>query len=51
MLIHVIDVSGSEGRNPIEDYKKINAELEQYDPSLLKKPQIIAANKIDLVEG
>ena len=50
MLIHVIDVSGSEGRDPIEDYKKINAELEQYDPALLKKPQIIAANKIDLVE-
>jgi GTPase len=49
VLIHVIDVSGSEGRNPIDDYKKINAELEQYDPALLKKPQLIAANKMDLV--
>ncbi len=49
VLIHVIDVSGSEGRNPIDDYKKINAELEQYDPVLLKKPQLIAANKMDLV--
>ena len=49
VLIHVIDVSGSEGRDPVEDYKKINSELEQYDPRLLKKPQIIAANKMDLV--
>lgn len=50
VLIHVIDVSGSEGRNPIEDYKKINAELENYDPKLTKKPQVIAANKIDIAE-
>ena len=49
VLIHVVDVSGSEGRDPIEDYKKINAELEQFDERLAKKPQIIAANKIDLV--
>ncbi len=51
VLIHVIDVSGSEGRNPIEDYQKINEELRQYDPALLKKPQIIAANKMDLVDA
>ena len=50
VLIHVIDVSGSEGRDPMEDYRKINAELEQYDPALLKKPQLVAANKIDLLE-
>ncbi|NLY87385.1 MAG: GTPase ObgE [Clostridiales bacterium] len=50
VLIHVIDVSGSEGRNPIEDYKKINAELENYDPKLTKKPQVIVANKIDIAE-
>lgn len=49
VLIHVIDVSGSEGRNPIDDYKKINAELEKYNPNLKHKPQIIAANKMDLV--
>lgn len=49
VLIHVIDVSGSEGRDPIEDYIKINKELEQFDPKLLNKPQIIAANKIDLI--
>lgn len=49
VLIHVIDVSGSEGRDPIEDYKKINIELEKFNPNLLNRPQIIAANKIDLV--
>ena len=49
VLIHMIDVSGSEGRDPIEDYKKINNELQMYNPSLLKKPQLIAANKMDLV--
>ncbi len=49
VLIHVIDVSGSEGRDPIDDYKKIMLELEQFDPKLLKRPQIIAANKMDLV--
>ena len=46
--IHVVDVSGSEGRNPIEDFDKINRELEQYNPALLRKPQIVAANKIDI---
>lgn len=50
VLIHVVDVSGSEGRDPIEDFDKINRELEQYDPRLLKKPQIVAANKIDMVD-
>jgi len=49
VLVHVIDVSGSEGRDPIEDYKKINSELAQFDSKLLNKPQIIAANKTDLV--
>ena len=49
VLIHVIDVSGSEGRDPSDDYRKILAELEQYDPKLLRKPQIIAANKTDIV--
>ena len=49
VLIHVVDVSGSEGRDPIEDFDKINRELEQYSPRLRKKPQIVAANKIDLI--
>lgn len=49
VLIHVVDVSGSEGREPIEDFDKINRELEQYSPRLMKKPQIVAANKIDLI--
>ncbi len=49
VLIHVVDVAGSEGRDPIEDFDKINGELEQYSPKLLKKPQIVAANKIDLI--
>ena len=49
VLIHVIDVSGSEGRDPVEDYKKINAELMQFDPKLAAKPQIIAANKTDTI--
>ena len=49
VLIHVVDVSGSEGRVPIEDFDKINRELEQYSPRLMKKPQIVAANKIDLI--
>ena len=49
VLIHVVDVSGSEGRDPVEDYRKIMSELEQYDPRLLKKPQIVAANKMDIV--
>ena len=49
VLIHVVDVSGSEGRDPIEDFDKINRELEQYSPRLMKKPQIVEANKIDLI--
>ncbi len=48
MLVHIIDVAGSEGRNPIEDFEAINKELEQFDPELSKLPQIVAGNKIDL---
>ena len=48
VLIHVVDAAGTEGRNPLEDVKQINLELEKYDPELLNKPQIIAANKSDL---
>jgi GTP-binding protein len=48
VLIHVIDVSGSEGRDPIDDFEKINAELAGYSEKLAAKPQIVAANKIDM---
>ena len=50
VLIHVVDVSGSEGRDPAEDFDKINEELERYSPKILKKPQLVAANKIDMIE-
>lgn len=49
VLIHVVDVSGCEGRDPIEDFDKINEELRSYDERLMKKPQIVAANKIDII--
>ena len=49
ILIHLVDVSGSEGRDPIEDFEKINAELFQYSKKLASKPQIVAANKTDMV--
>ena len=48
MLIHVIDAASLEGRDPIEDYKKINQELLLYDPKLARLPQLIAPNKIDM---
>jgi GTP-binding protein len=48
VIIHVVDVSGSEGRDPIEDFEKINAELAGYSAKLAEKPQIVAANKIDM---
>lgn len=48
MLVHIVDVAGSEGRDPIEDFEKINLELERFNPELAKRPQIVAANKIDL---
>jgi len=50
VLIHVVDVSGSEGRDPIDDFDKINNELAKYSPKVAAKPQIVAANKIDLCD-
>jgi len=50
LIIHVVDVSGSEGRDPIEDFEAINAELEQYSADLAERPQIVVANKIDIAE-
>lgn len=48
MLVHVVDVAGSEGRDPIEDFEKINEELVKFNPELAKCPQIVAGNKMDL---
>lgn len=49
LLVHLVDVSGSEGRDPREDFDAINAELRQYSPDLAQRPQIVVANKIDLL--
>ena len=51
LIIHVLDVSGLEGRDPLEDYRKINAELAAYSERLASRPQIVAANKMDLPEA
>jgi GTP-binding protein len=48
MLIHVVDISGSEEREPLKDFEVINNELKQYNPKLFEKQQIIAANKMDV---
>lgn len=50
MLIHVIDVSGSEGRDPIEDFEKINAELAVFSEELKDRPQVVVGNKCDLCD-
>lgn len=50
LLLHVIDVSGSEGRNPTEDFYKINTELKKYSEKLSKRKQIIVANKVDVLQ-
>lgn len=49
VLIHMVDVASTEGRDPIEDIKTINAELGAYNPELLRRPQVIAANKTDVI--
>lgn len=50
MLIHIVDVSGSEGRKPIDDFEKINEELVKFNPELAQRPMIVAGNKIDMAE-
>ncbi len=50
LLLHVIDVSGTEGRNPVQDFKTINNELEKYSKKLSTRKQIIVANKIDVMQ-
>lgn len=49
VMIHMVDAASVEGRDPIADIRAINKELEVYNPALLKKPQVIAANKIDAI--
>ncbi|CQR57756.1 GTPase ObgE [Paenibacillus riograndensis] len=51
IIIHVVDMSGSEGRDPFEDWVKINDELRQYNAGLMDRPQIVAANKMDMPES
>ncbi|MEK3890593.1 GTPase ObgE [Bacillus sp. FSL K6-3431] len=51
VIVHVIDMSGMEGRDPIEDFETINRELEEYNLRLLERPQIIVANKMDMPEA
>lgn len=49
VIIHLVDAAATEGRDPIEDIKLINSELEAYNPELAKRPQVIAANKTDVL--
>ncbi len=48
VIVHIVDMSGIEGRDPVEDYLAIRNELGSYDPKLLKRPEIVVANKMDL---
>ena len=49
LLVHLVDVSGSEGRDPVEDFEAICNELREYSPELAERPQIVVANKLDLL--
>ena len=51
VILHVIDISGFEGRDPVEDYRVIKEEMKRYAKSLLEKPEIVVANKVDLVQS
>jgi Predicted GTPase len=50
VLVHVVDVSGATGRNPVEDLDVVRKELELFQPTLAAKPQIVVANKMDAVD-
>jgi GTP-binding protein len=50
MIIHLVDASGSEGRDPLEDFVAINKELEQYSPRLIEKPTLVALSKMDITD-
>ena len=49
LLVHVVDIAGTEGRNPLDDYYAINSELEQYGENVANIPQIVALNKSDML--
>ncbi len=51
VLIHVVDVAGMEGRDPLDDFQQINEELRLYQPQLAERPQVVALNKLDLPDG
>lgn len=51
VLIHVVDVAGTEGRDPLDDFGQINEELRLYQPQLAERPQVVALNKLDLPDG
>ncbi len=51
LLLHVVDIAGIEGRDPLQDFEVINSELKQYNPGLAEKPQIVVANKFDVLES
>lgn len=50
LLLHLVDVSGWEGRDPLEDYRMVNQELQAFSPALAQKPQLVVGNKIDLID-
>ena len=50
LIIHIVDISGSEARDPVEDFNTINEELKKYNPQLASRPQIVAANKCDIIQ-
>ncbi|MCT4688450.1 GTPase ObgE [Vallitalea sp.] len=50
IIVHIVDVASTEGRNPVEDINKINYELETFNKELIKRPMVIAANKIDVMQ-
>ena len=50
LIIHVVDISGSEGRDPVEDFHTVNEELRRYSPELAKRTQLVAANKSDIAQ-
>ena len=50
LLLHIVDVSGSEGRDPVADFEAINEELRQYSPQLAERKMIVVANKVDILE-
>lgn len=51
VIVHIIDMSGMEGRDPYEDYVTINQELKSYNENLSRRPQIVVANKMDLPDS